>query len=69
MIVYLFIIYYREVFIYIDIKLMLMFLVLFFLNRVKDVGRFKVEVAAEFVNKRVLGCKVISYFIIKRFYN
>jgi len=32
-----------------------------FLFRQKDVGRFKSEVAAEFINKRIAGCKVVPH--------
>ena len=42
-------IYYNNVFYYL------------LLNRPKDVGRPKAEVAAEFVNKRIHACNVVPY--------
>jgi len=31
------------------------------LFRAKDIGHYKSRVAAEFINKRVSGCKVVSH--------
>lgn len=34
------------------------------LLRPKDIGRAKAEIAAEFVNSRIAGCKVTPYPLI-----